>query len=182
MNLTSASSSLSTPAERARAIRQAGGLAQALAAGVLGPVVTVPLVEAVLLGLLRQGVSKYFAVFGHGNTALGDVLRQYETEGVVRTFQFRNEVAMAHAATQLRWQYNELAAVVTSIGPGSLQAFAASLAAASNGVGVYHLYGDETTHGKATTCSRSPAEPGRLRHADLGDGQQLHAAHARGRP
>ena len=30
----------------------------------------------------------------------------------------------------------------------SLQAFAGSLAAASNGVGVYHLYGDETTHGE----------------------------------
>ena len=43
---------------------------------------------------------------------------------------------MAHAATQLAWQYGEQAAVVTSIGPGALQAFAGSLVAASNGVGV----------------------------------------------
>ena len=41
-----------------------------------------------------------------------------------------------------------LSAVVTSIGPGAMQAFAGSLAAASNGVGVYHIYGDETTFGE----------------------------------
>ena len=38
---------------------------------------------------------------GHGSTALGDVLRVYQEEGVVRTFQCRNEVAMAHAATDI---------------------------------------------------------------------------------
>ena len=55
---------------------------------------------------------------------------------------------MAHAATALAWIYGETPAVLTSIGPGALQAYAGSLAAASNGVGVYHLYGDETTHGE----------------------------------
>jgi len=141
---------------RAKAIAAAGGIEAALAAGVLPTVVTVSLVEGLVLGLLKQGVRKYLAVFGHGNTALGEVLRVYEAAGVVGTFQFRNEVAMAHAATQLGWQYGEIAAVVTSIGPGALQAFAGSIVAATNGVGVYHLYGDETTHGEGYNMQQVP--------------------------
>jgi 3D-(3,5/4)-trihydroxycyclohexane-1,2-dione acylhydrolase (decyclizing) len=144
---------------RARAIAAAGGLEAALAAGTVPAVDAMPLVEALLLGLLKQGVRKYLAVFGHGNTALGEVLRIYEAAGVTRTWQFRNEVAMAHAATQLAWQYGEQAAVVTSIGPGALQAFAGSLVAASNGVGVWHLYGDETTHGEGYNMQQVP-KPG----------------------
>ena len=65
---------------------------------------------------------------------------------------------MAHAATALRWQYGETPAVVTSIGPGALQAFAGSLAAASNGVGVYHIYGDETTFGEGYNMQQVPKE------------------------
>jgi 3D-(3,5/4)-trihydroxycyclohexane-1,2-dione acylhydrolase (decyclizing) len=141
---------------RAAAIVAAGGIGEALAAGSLPEIVTVPLVEALVLGLLRQGVRKYLAIFGHGNTALAESLRIYEEAGAVRTWQFRNEVAMAHAATQLSWQYGEVPAVVASIGPGSLQAFAASLVAASNGVGVYHLYGDETTHGEGYNMQQVP--------------------------
>ena len=49
-------------------------------------------------------------------------------------------------------------AVVTSIGPGALQAFAGSLAAASNGVGVYHIYGDETTFGEGYNMQQVPKE------------------------
>jgi 3D-(3,5/4)-trihydroxycyclohexane-1,2-dione acylhydrolase (decyclizing) len=146
-------------ASRAAAIATAGGLDAALASGAIPAIATMPLVEALVLGLLRQGVRKYLAVFGHGNTALGEVLRVYEAAGVVRCWQFRNEVAMAHAATQLRWQYGEQAAVVTSIGPGALQAFAASLVPASNGVGVWHLYGDETTHGEGYNMQQVP-KPG----------------------
>ena len=143
-------------AARARAIAAAGGLDAALAGGAISAVATMPLVEAVVLGLLKQGVRKYLAIFGHGNTALGEVLRLYGAAGVTRTWQFRNEVAMAHAATQLAWQYGERAAVVTSIGPGALQAFAGSLVAASNGVGVWHLYGDETTHGEGYNMQQVP--------------------------
>ena len=146
-------------AARARAIAAAGGLDAAIAAGTLAVVATMPLVEALVLGLLKQGVRKYLAIFGHGNTALGEVLRVYEAAGVTRTWQFRNEVAMAHAATQLAWQYGEQAAVVTSIGPGALQAYAASLVAASNGVGVWHVYGDETTHGEGYNMQQVP-KPG----------------------
>ena len=112
--------------------------------------------EGLVLGLLRQGVRKYLAIFGHGSTDLGEVLRIYEEEGVTRTFNCRNEVEMAHAATALRWQYGEMPAVVTSIGPGAMQAFAGSLASASNGVGVYHIYGDETTYGEGYNMQQVP--------------------------
>ena len=149
-----------TDAMRARAatIRAAGGLAQALAQGKLSKLIETTLSEALVLGLLKQGVSKYFAIFGHGSTDLGEVLRIYETEGVTRTFNCRNEVAMAHAATALRWQYGETSAVVTSIGPGAMQAYAGALAAASNGIGVYHIYGDETTFGEGYNMQQVPKE------------------------
>jgi len=142
---------------RARAIRQAGGVEQALTKG-LPKLIETTLSEALVLGLLKQGVRKFFAIFGHGSTDLGNVLRIYEEEGATRTINCRNEVEMAHAATALRWQYGELSAVVTSIGPGAMQAFAGSLAAASNGVGVYHIYGDETTFGEGYNMQQVPKE------------------------
>jgi 3D-(3,5/4)-trihydroxycyclohexane-1,2-dione acylhydrolase (decyclizing) len=111
-----------------------------------------------VLGLLRQGVSKYLAIFGHGSTDLAEILRIYGEEGVTRTINCRNEVAMAHAATALKWQYGETPGVVTSIGPGALQAFAGSLAAASNGIGVYHIYGDETTFGEGYNMQQIPKQ------------------------
>src|ERR1700756_3395571 len=144
--------------ERAAAIRVAGGLSEAIATGALPKLIDVTLSEALVLGLLKQGVRKYLAIFGHGSTDLGEVLRIYEAEGVTKTYNCRNEVAMAHAATALRWQYNEVPAVVTSIGPGALQALAGSLAAASNGVGVYHIYGDETTYGEGYNMQQVPKE------------------------
>ena len=143
--------------DRARAVAKAGGIGQALAKG-LPKLIECSLSEALVLGLLKQGVRKYFAIFGHGSTDLGNVLRIYDEEGVTRTINCRNEVEMAHAATALRWQYGEVSAVVTSIGPGAMQAFAGSLAAASNGVGVYHIYGDETTFGEGYNMQQVPKE------------------------
>jgi 3D-(3,5/4)-trihydroxycyclohexane-1,2-dione acylhydrolase (decyclizing) len=143
---------------RARAIRSAGGIDAVLAQGTIPKLIDTTLSEGLVLGLLKQGVAKYLAIFGHGSTDLGEVLRIYEEEGVTRTFNCRNEVAMAHAATALRWQYGEIPAVVTSIGPGALQAMAGSLAAASNGVGVYHIYGDETTFGEGANMQQVPKE------------------------
>ncbi|MCC6779087.1 MAG: thiamine pyrophosphate-binding protein, partial [Hyphomicrobiales bacterium] len=143
---------------RARALNAAGSIDAALAARTLPKLVEVSLAEGLVLGLLAQGVRKYLAIFGHGSTELGEVLRIYEEEGVTRTFNCRNEVAMAHAATALRWQYGEIPAVVTSIGPGALQALAGSLAASSNGVGVYHIYGDETTFGEGYNMQQVPKE------------------------
>ena len=143
---------------RARAIAAAGTIEAALERSTLQKQASVTLSEAVVLGLLRQGVRKYLAIFGHGSTDLGNVLRIYEEEGVTRTFNCRNEVAMAHAATALRWQYGETPAVITSIGPGALQAMAGSLASASNGLGVYHIYGDETTFGEGANMQQVPKE------------------------
>ncbi len=143
---------------RAEAIAKAGDIDKAVASGALPKIIDTTLSEALVLGLLKQGVRKYLAIFGHGSTDLGEVLRIYEEAGVTRTFNCRNEVAMAHAATALRWQYGEIPAVVTSIGPGAMQAYAGALAAASNGVGVYHIYGDETTFGEGYNMQQVPKE------------------------
>jgi 3D-(3,5/4)-trihydroxycyclohexane-1,2-dione acylhydrolase (decyclizing) len=142
--------------KRAQTIAEAGGLEAALGCGALANPVDTTLAEGLVLGLLKQGVRKYLAVFGHGSTDLAEVLRVYEAAGLTRTYNFRHETAMAHAATTLKWLYGETAAVVTSIGPGALQAFAGSLAAASNGIGVYHIYGDETTHGEGPNMQAIP--------------------------
>ena len=146
----------STAQSRARAIRAHRTVEGALAAGALPAIADLATAEGLVLGLLAQGVTKYLMILGHGSTALAEVLRVYQEEGVVRTFQCRNEVAMAHAATALRWHYGETPAVVTSIGPGALQALAGSLASASNGVGVWHIYGDETTHGEGYNMQQVP--------------------------
>ena len=146
----------STPDTRAAWLAGAGGLNAAIEAGGLNDTITLPLAEALVLGLMRQGVTKYLAIFGHGSTELAEVLRIYESVGLVSCFQFRNEVEMAHAGTALRWVYGEPCAVVTSIGPGAFQAMAGSLTAASNGVGVYHIYGDETTHGEGYNMQQVP--------------------------
>ena len=87
---------------RARTIHSAGGFDQALADGALPRSVKVSLSEALILGLLKQQVTTFFAIFGHGSTDIGNVLRIYDEEGVTKTINCRNEVEMAHAATALR--------------------------------------------------------------------------------
>lgn len=139
---------------RARAETIASGGIDRLRKG--GQVLEVTLSEALVIGLLKQGVSTYFAIFGHGSTDLGEVLRIYTEAGVTKVINCRNEVEMAHAATAHAWVYGQTPAVVTSIGPGALQAMAGSLAAASNGVGVYHIYGDETTWGEGYNMQQVP--------------------------
>ncbi len=130
---------------RARAIVEAGGVREALATGALPRKATISTAEAVVIGLLLQDVRTYVAIFGHGSTDFAEVLRVYEEAGALRTHAVRNEVEAAHIATALRWATGEKAAVVTSIGPGALQAMAGSLAASSDGIGVWHIYADETT-------------------------------------
>jgi len=142
--------------DRAHAIAAAGGIEAALASGVLPHRIDTTLSEALVLGLLRQGVRTYLCVLGHGSTEIGEVLRIYEAAGLVRTCGVRHETEAAHAATALRWVTGEKAAVVTSIGPGALHAFAGSLAAASDGIGVWHLYGDETTQDEGPNMQQIP--------------------------
>ena len=117
---------------------------------------TVSLVELVVLGLLEQDVRTYVGVLGHGSTALGEVLRIYEAAGAVRFLALRHETEAAHAASALRIATGERAAVVTSIGPGALHAFAGSLTSALNGVGVWHIYGDATTEAEGPNMQDLP--------------------------
>jgi len=112
--------------------------------------------EGLLLGLLRQGVKVFFTVFGHGSTELGEVLRVYQEAGLVRVFGLRSEIEASHSASALRWVTGEKAAVITSIGPGALQAMAASLAPASDGIGVWYILGDETTEDEGFNMQQIP--------------------------
>ena len=143
-------------AQRAAAIAQSGGIAAALATGALPQHTDVTLSEAVVLGLLRQGVTRFFCVLGHGSTEVGEVLRVYENAGLVRACCVRNEIEASHAAAALRWVTGEKAAVVASIGPGPLQAMAASIAPASDGLGVWYLFGDETTEDEGPNMQQIP--------------------------
>ncbi len=143
--------------KRVRALAQYGSLRRAIEAGKLPQYDDITLTEALVLGLLHQGVRKYIGVFGHGSTDLGEVLRLYQGAGV-RTFAVHNEVEAAHAATTLYWQYGETAAVFTSIGPGAMHALAGSLSALSNGAGVYFLLGDETTHDEGYNMQQIPRQ------------------------
>jgi len=149
---------ISARIERARALARYGTIDTAVKAGALRQFQDISVSEAIVLGLHRQGVTRYCAIFGHGSTDIAEVLRVYEAEGVVRTFNFRHETAASHAATALKLRTGETAAVITSIGPGALHAFAGSLCAASNGAGVYHIYGDETTHGEGFNMQQVPRE------------------------
>ncbi|MCX6029018.1 MAG: thiamine pyrophosphate-binding protein [Chloroflexi bacterium] len=143
-------------AARAQVIAAAGGIEAALASGALPLFIDTTLSEAIVLGLLRQGVQRYLGVFGHGSTEVGEVLRIYQEAGLVRVYNVRHENEASHAATALRWVTGEKAAVVTSIGPGALQALAASIVPASDGIGVWYLFGDETTEDEGPNMQQIP--------------------------
>ncbi|WP_142848635.1 thiamine pyrophosphate-binding protein [Telmatospirillum sp. J64-1] len=167
--------------QRARAVVEAGSVEAAIRQGLLPKLVEVSLSEGLILGLLKQDVRTFLAIFGHGSTDIGEVLRIYTEEGATRTYNFRNEVEMAHVGTALKWMTGETCAVVTSIGPGALQAMAGSLVAACNNVGLYHIYGDETTHGEGFNMQQIPKHEqglyGRLT-ALMGESYVLHTPEA----
>jgi len=142
--------------ERARGIKKAGTLSLAIQDGTLAQFQDMSVSELLVLGLLNQGVRKYVGIFGHGSTDIAEILRIYQEEEVVKVYNVRNEIEASHAAVQLRWQYGERAAVITSIGPGAMQAFAGSLVSASNGLGVYYIFGDETTHNEGPNMQQIP--------------------------
>ncbi|OUO79284.1 thiamine pyrophosphate-binding protein [Blautia sp. An249] len=142
--------------KRAREIKKYGTVQKAVAAGALEQFQDISLSEAVVLGLVNQGVKNFVGIFGHGMTDVGEALRIYEEEGAVKTVNVRNEVEAAHIASMLKWKYNETSAVFTSIGPGALQATAGSLAALANGLGVYYLFGDETSHSEGPNMQQIP--------------------------
>lgn len=142
--------------KRAALIQNAGSVHSARESGRLERRLDLTLSEALVLGLLEQGVRTFYCVFGHGSTEVGEVLRIYESAGLVKVFGLRNEIEASHAATALRWVTGEKAAVVTSIGPGALQALAASIVPASDGIGVWYLFGDETTQDEGYNMQQIP--------------------------
>jgi len=142
--------------QRASVVARLGSLTTAIEQGVLPKRLGLTLSEAIVLGLLQQGVKVFFSVFGHGSTEVGEVLRIYQRAGLVKVLGVRNEIEASHAATALRWVSGEKAAVVTSIGPGALQALAASIVPASDGIGIWYLFGDETTEDEGFNMQQVP--------------------------
>lgn len=142
--------------ERARAVAEAGSPRAAMLSGAIPRRVGLTLSEVIVLGLIEQNVRTFFVVFGHGSTEVGEVLRVYQEAGVVRVLPLRHEIEASHAATALRWATGQKAAVVTSIGPGALQAMAGSIAPASDGIGVWYLFGDETSEDEGFNMQQVP--------------------------
>src|SRR5512147_2941944 len=147
---------MNTRLSLAELTRQRMEHAEAVRKDRLAPRLSLTLSEALVIGLLRQGVRVYFTVLGHGSTEVGEVLRIYQEAGLLNVHGVRSEIEASHAAAALRWVTGEKAAVLTSIGPGALQAMAASLAPASDGIGVWYLFGDETTEGEGFNMQQVP--------------------------
>ena len=146
-------SKLPDPVELTRQRNLHAGL---LAQGNLPARLSLTLSEALVIGLLRQGVKTFLSVLGHGSTEIGEVLRIYQQAGLLRVCGLRSEIEASHAAAALRWITGEKAAVVTSIGPGALHALAASIVPASDGIGVWFLLGDETTEDEGFNMQQIP--------------------------
>ena len=142
--------------QRANLIKEAGGVHIAISTGKIPHLIDITVSEAVVLGLLLQGVSKFISVLGHGTTEIGELLRIYQQAGLLHVFNVRNEIEASHAATALRWITGEKAVVVGSIGPGPLQALAASIVPLSNGLGVWYILGDETTEDEGPNFQQIP--------------------------
>jgi 3D-(3,5/4)-trihydroxycyclohexane-1,2-dione acylhydrolase (decyclizing) len=161
--------------------RQRMGHAEAVRKDCLASRLSLTLSEALVIGLLRQDVRTYFTVLGHGSTDVGEVLRIYQDAGLLKVLGLRSEIEASHAATALRWITGEKAAVVTSIGPGALQALAASIAPASDGIGVWYLFGDETTEDEGFNMQQIPKhEQGLFLQlaSTMGRAYSLHTPHA----
>jgi 3D-(3,5/4)-trihydroxycyclohexane-1,2-dione acylhydrolase (decyclizing) len=146
----------SARANRAAIILEAGGIQNAIHSGKIPRFIDISVSEALIMGLLLQGVRKFVTVFGHGTTEIGEVLRIYQQAKVLKVFNVRNEIEASHAATALRWITGEKAAIIASIGPGPLQALAASLVPLANGIGVWYIFGDETTEDEGPNFQQIP--------------------------
>ena len=64
--------------QRAAAIAHHSSLHKAVSPGTIAQYQDITVSEALVLGLLQQGVTRYFGIFGHGSTAIAEVLRIYE--------------------------------------------------------------------------------------------------------
>lgn len=163
--------------ERAERIQKSGGLDQALKTRAVKSCLDLSLSETIVLGLLQQQVTTFIGIFGHGSTEIAEVLRIYQSAGLLKMIAVHNEIEAVHAASALRWVSGEKSAVVTSIGPGALQAMAASLTPLSDGLGVWFLIGDETTEDEGPNMQQIPGhEQNRFLRlfSTMGPAYQLH--------
>ncbi len=141
---------------RAEALKNNPSLVSAVHSGELEQYQNLSTSEALIIGLLNQGVRIFVGIFGHGSTDIGEIMRIYENAGILKTVNVRNEIEASHVAAALRWHYGITPAVFTSIGPGALQAMAGSLTPLSNGLGVYYIFGDETTQSEGPNMQQIP--------------------------
>ena len=74
---------------RAGIIAGAGGFSAARSSGALPQHIDISVSEALVLGLLLQGVSTFVTVFGHGSTEIGEVLRIYQQAYTARLIAAR---------------------------------------------------------------------------------------------
>ena len=84
-----------TRREHARQVSAAGGVEQAL-----GPRIDATVSEALVLGLLLQGVRTFFCVFGHGSTEIGEVL-----DGPPGQVSILDEKGQALSLTRQGWKH-----------------------------------------------------------------------------
>ncbi len=163
--------------QRARLIKEAGNLHIAISTGKIPRFLDITVSEALVMGLLLQGVNKYISVLGHGTTEIGELLRIYQQAGLLRVYNVRNEIEASHAATALRWITGEKAAVVASIGPGPLQALSASLVPLSNGLGIWYILGDETSEDEGPNFQQIPKPEQGLFHRLFSDMNHAYSLH-----
>ena len=168
--------------DRARAIADAGGVREALDSGRASADMRLTLSEAVIIGPRCSGMcarclSPSVTDRPHSLKPFVTTLMSTSSTSSPRATRPR----AAHAATALRWVAGIKSAVVTSIGPGALHAFAGSLTSASNGVGVWHIYGDETTEDEGPNFQQLPGlAPGGFQRLCQTMGRTYNASHAGG--
>lgn len=73
--------------------------------------------QALVEGLVAEGIEWVFGLFGHGNVQLGDAL--HARRDAIRFVAVRNEQAAVHAACAIARLTGRPAAVTTSVGPGA---------------------------------------------------------------
>ncbi len=64
--------------DRADTIKRYSSLQKSILSNHMPQFQDVSVSEALVLGLLNQGVSKYIGIFGHGSTDVADILSIYE--------------------------------------------------------------------------------------------------------
>lgn len=73
--------------------------------------------QALVEGMVAEGVEIVFGLFGHGNVQLGHAL--HGARDRLRFITVRNEQAGVHAAAAYAWMTGRPQAVTTSVGPGA---------------------------------------------------------------